>query len=74
VRPVVKNPPANARDERDAGLKIPRLGRSPNAGNDSLFQYSCLENPRELVRLFTQAQVWDQSNLLLSILDSSRKN
>ena len=37
---MVKNPPASARDIRDADL-IPGLGRSP--GNP--LQYSCLENP-----------------------------
>ena len=49
---VVKNPPANARDVRDAGL-IPRLGRSsipgsvrsPGGGHGNPLQYSCLENP-----------------------------
>ena len=40
---VVKNPPANAGDARDAGL-IPELGRSPGGGNGSHLQYSCLEN------------------------------
>ena len=40
---VVKNPPANAGDTRDAGL-ILGLGRSPGIGNGNLFQYSCLEN------------------------------
>ena len=40
---VVKNPPANAGDARDAGL-IPGLGRSPGAGNGNPLQYSCLEN------------------------------
>ena len=28
----------------DLGL-IPGLGRSPEEGNDTLLQYSCLENP-----------------------------
>ena len=37
---VVKNLPANARDE---GL-IPGLGRSPAGGNGNPLQYSCLEN------------------------------
>ena len=41
---VVKNPPANAGDIRDVG-SIPRLGRSPGAGNGNPLQYSCLENP-----------------------------
>ena len=40
---VVKNPPANAGDERDMGL-IPGLGRSPGIGNGKPLQYSCLEN------------------------------
>ena len=36
---VVKNPPANARDARDAGL-IPGPGSSPREGNGILvFQY-----------------------------------
>ena len=41
---VVKNPPANAGDIRDAGL-IPGLGRSPGGGHGNPLQYSCLENP-----------------------------
>ena len=40
---VVKNPPANAGDVRDAGL-IPGLGRSPGGGHGNLLQCSCLEN------------------------------
>ena len=40
---VVKNPPANAGDTRDAG-SIPGSGRSPGVGNGNLLQYSCLEN------------------------------
>ena len=40
---VVKNPPANAGDTKDAGL-ILGLGRSPGIGNGNPFQYSCLEN------------------------------
>ena len=40
---VVKNPPANAGDLRDAGL-IPGSGRSPGEGNGNPFQYSCLKN------------------------------
>ena len=40
---VVKNPPANAGDIRDAG-SIPGSGRSPGEGNGNLLQYSCLEN------------------------------
>ena len=40
---VVKNPPANAGDLREAHL-VPGLGRSPGRGNSNLLQYSCLEN------------------------------
>ena len=41
---VVKNPPANAGDLKDAG-SIPGLGRSPGGGHGNPLQYSCLENP-----------------------------
>jgi len=40
---VVKNPPTNAGDVRDAG-SIPGLGRSPGRGHGNPPQYSCLEN------------------------------
>ena len=40
----LKNPPANAGDIRDACL-IPGSGRSPEEGNGTPLQYSCLENP-----------------------------
>ena len=40
---MVKNPPANARDIRDAG-SIPGSGRSPGEGNGNPLQYSCLGN------------------------------
>ena len=40
---VVKNPPANAGDVRDAG-SIPGSGRYPREGNGTLLQYSCWEN------------------------------
>ena len=43
---VVKNPPANVGDLRDAG-SIPWLGQSPAGGNDNSLQYSCLENPMD---------------------------
>ena len=43
---VVKNPPANAGDARDAGL-IPGLGRSPGRGHGNRLQYSCLGNPMD---------------------------
>ena len=38
---VVKNPPANAGDARDAG-SIPGLGRSHWGGQENPLQYSCL--------------------------------
>ena len=40
---VVKNPPVNAGDARDAG-SMPELGRSPGGGHGNPLQYSCLEN------------------------------
>ena len=43
---VVKSPPANAGDIRDAGL-IPGSGRSPGGGHSNPLQYSSLENPME---------------------------
>ena len=43
---MVKNPPANSGDARDAD-SIPGLGRSPGEGNGSPLQYSCLENPMD---------------------------
>ena len=58
---MVKNPPANAEDVRDAG-SIPGLGRSPGEGNDNRLQYSLLQNPMDrgawqaTVRGVTQSQ------------------
>ena len=43
---VVKNPPVNAGDIRDAG-SIPGLGRSPGRAHGNPLQYSCLENPMD---------------------------
>ena len=43
---VVKNPPANARDVRDAD-SIPGMGRSLGGGPSNPLQYSCLENPMD---------------------------
>ena len=40
---VVKNPPTNAGDIRDAG-SIPGSGRSPGGGHGNPLQHSCLEN------------------------------
>ena len=41
---MVKNPPVNAGDLRDAG-RIPGSGRSPGGGHVNPLQYFCLENP-----------------------------
>ena len=43
---VVKSPPANAGDIRDAS-SIPELGRSSGEGNGNTLQYSRLENPMD---------------------------
>ena len=43
---VIKNPPANVEDVRDAD-SIPGLERSPEGGNGNPFQYSCLKNPMD---------------------------
>ena len=40
---VVKNPPANAGDVRDAD-SIPGSGKFPGGGNGNPLQDSCLEN------------------------------
>ena len=42
---VVKNPLANAGDERDVG-SIPGSGRSPEEESSNLLQNSCLENSK----------------------------
>ena len=47
---VVKNPPANAGDTRDAEDtgdvgSISGSGRSPGGGHSNPLHYSCLENP-----------------------------
>ena len=43
---VVKNPPANAEDLRDAS-SVPGSGRSSGEGHGNPPQYSCLENPMD---------------------------
>ena len=43
---VIKNPPANSGDKRNAGL-IPGWGWSPGGGHGNPLQYSCLENPMD---------------------------
>jgi len=43
---VVKNPPANAKDIREAD-SIPASRRSSGRGHGKPFQYSCLVNPMD---------------------------
>ena len=43
---VIKTPPANAGDLRDA-TSVSGLGRFPGKGNGNLLQYFCLENPMD---------------------------
>ena len=43
---MVKNLPANAGDVRDMG-SVSGLGRSPEGGNGTPLQYSCLGNPMD---------------------------
>ena len=46
VVPVVKKPPANVGNARDAGLN-PGSGKSREVGNGNPLQYSCLGNPMD---------------------------
>ena len=52
---VIKKPPVNSGDLRDAGL-IPVSGRSPGREHSNPLQYSCLENP--MGRIAWQATVY----------------
>ena len=47
---VVKNPPANAEDVKDAD-SVPGSGRAPGGGHGNPLQYSWLENPHGQKRL-----------------------
>ena len=53
---MVKNPPANAGDIRDAGL-IPGSEGSPGGGHGNSLQYSCLQNPLGRVRPLARPRV-----------------
>ena len=87
---LVKDPPANAGDIRDA-VSVPGLGRSPGEGNDNPLQYSCLGNPMDretwqavvhratkswtlLKRLSTHARSFLYGLTLTSILDHRKKH
>ena len=71
---MVKNPPAEAGDLRDASLIPgsgrspkrlrfdPGLGRSPGEGNGNSLQYSCLENPMERVAWWATVHRVTESN------------
>ena len=73
---VVKNPPANEGDTKDAG-SISGLGKSPGGGNGNLLQYSCLENPMDkgawqatvhgVVKSWTRLSNWANTTLILYI-------
>ena len=60
---VVKNPPADAGDARNAG-SIPGSGRFPGGGHGSPLQHSCLENPMDRgarrATVYGVAQSWTQ--------------
>ena len=62
---VVKNPPANAGDTRDADL-IPGSGRSTGVGNGNPLQYSCLENPMDRGALWATVHGVAKSRTCLS--------
>ena len=79
VAKVVKNPPANAGDEREVG-SIPGWGRFCGGRNGNPLQYSCLEKPmdREAWRATVHGVTKSQSRLnthssLFSVLDSTCK-
>ena len=57
---MVRNPPANAGDIRDADL-TPGSGRFPGGGNGNLLQHSCLENSMD--RGAWRARPWGRKEL-----------
>ena len=81
---VVKNPPANVGDTRDAGF-IPGLERSPGGGNGNPFQYSCLENSLDRgawgATVYNWAtedtayqEIWAAANIQLLLLSESAQD
>ena len=62
---VVRNPPAKARDRRDAG-SILESGRSPGWGNANPLQYSCLGNLMDRGTWWLQSMGWQKSQTWLS--------
>ena len=71
---MVKNPPARAREVRDAD-SISGSGRSPGVGNGNRLQYSCLENSMDrgawwaLVHGVTESDMTEQLSLSLLVKD-----
>ena len=63
---MVKNPPANAGDIRDAG-SIPESERSLGGGNGNPLQYSCLENPKDRGAWWVTVHGVTKSQMQLSI-------
>ena len=67
---MVKNPPANAEADGDAG-SIPESGRSPGGGNGNPLQHSCLKNSMDREAWdfkksnMTEQQCTPQNGLLL---------
>ena len=64
---VVKNPPVNAGDVRDAG-SISGLGRSLGGGHGNALQYSRLENPMDRGAWWTLVHRVTKSQTLLNQL------
>ena len=62
---VVKNPPANVGDVRDAG-SISGCERSPGGGHGHSLQYSCLENSMDRGARWTTAYRVTKNHTLLS--------
>ena len=66
VSQVVKNPPANSGDIREAG-SIPGLRRFPGGRHGNPLQYSCLENPMDREAWWTMvhrvAKNWTQLSM-----------
>ena len=67
---VIKKPPDDAGDAKDAG-SIPGWGRSPGEGNANPLKYSCLEHPMArgawwaLVQRVTKGQTTEHSHMHL---------
>jgi len=62
---VVKNPPANPGDAKDAG-SFAGLGRSSGEVNGNPLQYSCLENPMDRLAWQIRVHVVTKSQTRLS--------